>query len=114
MRPGVPTPAQLTRMRAAPCASRAAATAASPARAVDHVALEGDAARLGRNLPGTVHVHVEHRHPRARLSECAGRLRPHPRAAARHQRRVSRYVHSVPSSATVKPLAAHESTALPK
>ena len=47
------------------------------ARRVGDVALEGDPARLRRDLRRSIHVHVQHRHPGPRRRQRASRLRPH-------------------------------------
>ena len=87
MRTGVPMPAQLTRMRAAPCAASALATAAAAEASLGDVADDRDAADRLCDVFGRGRVEVGDRDLRALGRQRLGRRPPEPRAAARHDRR---------------------------
>ena len=93
MRPAVPMPAQLTRMRAGPWTSAAAAMAALGARRIGHVAIGEDATDLGGHPLAGIAIAVKHGHACAALGEQPRTRRTEARRAAGDQRCFSGDVH---------------------
>ena len=93
MRFAGPTPAQLIRMRAAPCLSRACASAAAACSAVGDVATHGAAADLLRDRARAVEIDVEAGDLGAGAGELGRGRRAQAGGAAGHDSGVSFHVH---------------------